>query len=232
MRSTIRHLVLSFVVGLFVMSPVASVTTNAAVADPFQLAIKIRRKLVMLLLMVALTIEAGIKILPEHSDLNGQTGGHTSPEQFTRKKEKTMKTNIRQWALSLVLSLVALSGVASAATNARVAAPSQLASKIQRKLVMLPYYSMFDNLGFRTDGPKVTLLGEVWWPNLKNSAERVVANVKGVTSVENQIEVLPTSFHDDQTKFSPQFGRLIRRRIRSHKRGSRGPVPTGGQSPP
>ena len=28
-----------------------------------------------------------------------------------------MKTNIRQWALSLVLSLVALSGVVSAATN-------------------------------------------------------------------------------------------------------------------
>ena len=43
-----------------------------------------------------------------------------------------MKTNIRQWALSLVLSLVALSGVASAATNAVVAAPSPLAGKIRR----------------------------------------------------------------------------------------------------
>ncbi len=113
-----------------------------------------------------------------------------------------MKTNIRQWALSLVLSLVALSGVASAATNAAVADPFQLAIKIRRKLVMLPYYSMFDNLGFRTDGPKVTLLGEVWWPNLKNSAERVVANVKGVTSVENQIEVLPTSSHDDRIRLA------------------------------
>ncbi len=111
-----------------------------------------------------------------------------------------MKTNIRQWALSLVLSLVALSGVASAATNAAVADPFQLAIKIRRKLVMLSYYSMFDNLGFRIDGPKVTLLGEVWWPNLKNSAERVVANVEGVTSVENQIEVLPTSSYDDRLR--------------------------------
>ncbi len=113
-----------------------------------------------------------------------------------------MKTNIRQWALSLVLSLVALSGVASAATNAAVADPFQLAIKIRRKLVMLSYYSMFDNLGFRIDGPKVTLLGEVWWPNLKNSAERVVANVEGVTSVENQIEVLPTSSYDDRLRLA------------------------------
>ena len=113
-----------------------------------------------------------------------------------------MKTNIRQWALSLVLSLVALSGVASAAANAMVVDPSQLARKIRSKLVTQPYYSMFDNLGFWIDGPKVTLSGEVWWPNLKNSAERVVANLEGITSVENQIEVLPTSFHDDHLRLA------------------------------
>ncbi len=114
-----------------------------------------------------------------------------------------MKTNIRQWALSLVLSLVALSCVASATTNAVIAAPSQLASKVSHELRMhLLYYSLFDKLSFHVDGSKVTLLGKVSWPSLKPTAERLVANVEGVTSVENQIEVLPTSFHDDRIRLA------------------------------
>ena len=114
-----------------------------------------------------------------------------------------MKTNIRQWALSLVLSFVALSGVASAATNAVVTAPSPLAGKVSRELrTHLLYYSLFDRLSFRVEGSKVTLLGQVSWPSLKPTAERLVANVEGVTSVENQIEVLPTSFHDDRIRLA------------------------------
>ncbi len=113
-----------------------------------------------------------------------------------------MTRYIRQFLLSFVLGLVALSTVASAATNTVVADPFQLANKIRRGLVTQPYYSIFDDLGFRIDGPKVTLLGEVWWPNLKNTAERVVANIEGVTSVENQIEVLPTSFRDDRLRLA------------------------------
>ncbi len=103
-----------------------------------------------------------------------------------------MTRYIRQFVLSFVVGLVTLSAAASAATNTVVVDPSQLAPKIRQELVTQPYYSIFDNLGFQIDGPKVTLLGEVWWPNLKNSAERVVANLEGVTSAENRIEVLPT----------------------------------------
>ena len=114
-----------------------------------------------------------------------------------------MKTNIRQWALSLVLSLVALSGVASAATHTVVTAPSPLAGKVSRELrTHLLYYSLFDRLSFRVDGSEVTLLGKVSWPSLKPTAERLVANIEGVTSVENQIEVLPTSFHDDRIRLA------------------------------
>ena len=111
-----------------------------------------------------------------------------------------MTRYIRQFVLSFVFGLVALSTVASTATNTVVVNPYQLAPQIRQELVAQPYYSIFDNLGFRIDGPKVTLFGEVWWPNLKNSAERVVANIEGVTSVENQIEVLPTSFYDDRLR--------------------------------
>ncbi len=113
-----------------------------------------------------------------------------------------MTRYIRQLVLSFVLGLVALSAVASAATNTVVVNPYQLAPKIRQELVTQPYYSIFDNLGFRIDGPKVTLFGDVWWPNLKNSAERVVADLEGVTSVENQIEVLPTSLYDDRLRLA------------------------------
>ena len=49
---------------------------------------------------------------------------------------------------------------------------------------------------------KVTLSGEVWWPALNKSAERAVGEIEGITSVENQIEVLPTSLHDDRIRLA------------------------------
>jgi hyperosmotically inducible protein len=60
---------------------------------------------------------------------------------------------------------------------------------------------VFDNLSYRVspDGT-VTLLGQVARPTLKSDAERAVKNVEGVERVDNQIEVLPTSPMDDQTR--------------------------------
>ncbi len=114
-----------------------------------------------------------------------------------------MRSNIRQFVLSFVVGVVALSGVASAARNAMVADPSQLARKVRHELRMhLFYYSLFDLLSFQVEGSKVTLSGQVSWPSLKPTAERLVANVKGVTSVENQIEVLPTSLYDDNLRLA------------------------------
>ena len=119
------------------------------------------------------------------------------------KEGETIKSNIRQFVLSIIVGVVALSGVASAARNAMVADPSQLARKVRRELRMhLFYYSLYDLLSFQVEGSKVTLSGQVSWPSLKPTAERLVANVKGVTSVENQIEVLPTSFYDDNLRLA------------------------------
>ena len=65
---------------------------------------------------------------------------------------------------------------------------------------MLPYYNVFDWLEYKVDGGKVTLMGEVSRPTLKSDAERVVKRVEGVESVENNIEVLPTSPNDDRIR--------------------------------
>jgi hyperosmotically inducible protein len=59
---------------------------------------------------------------------------------------------------------------------------------------------VFDNLAFQVRGSKVILMGQVVRPSLKSDAEAVVKNVEGVSSVENNIEVLPPSSMDDQLR--------------------------------
>jgi hyperosmotically inducible protein len=67
---------------------------------------------------------------------------------------------------------------------------------------MLPYYGVFDDLAFRVDGDKVTLLGAVTRPTLKSDAANVVKRVEGVTQVDNQVEMLPLSSMDDQIRIA------------------------------
>jgi osmotically-inducible protein OsmY len=96
--------------------------------------------------------------------------------------------------LSFVIGWFLFTTVASAAKN------TSTEQDIRRELVTLSYYSMFDNVSFELEASRVILSGEVWWPALKKSAERVVGKVEGITDVDNQITVLPTSFHDDHLR--------------------------------
>jgi hyperosmotically inducible protein len=75
-----------------------------------------------------------------------------------------------------------------------------LLKEVRHQLVMLPYYSVFDNLTFSVDGDKVTLSGQVVRPTLKSDAESAVKEIEGVASVVNNIEVLPVSPMDDQLR--------------------------------
>ena len=68
--------------------------------------------------------------------------------------------------------------------------------------VMLPYYSIFDNLSYRVDGNTVTLFGQVTRPTLKSDAENVVKRLEGVSRVINNIEVLPLSPMDNRIRIA------------------------------
>ena len=74
--------------------------------------------------------------------------------------------------------------------------------EIRHELVMLPYYGVFDNLAYKVDGYKVTLMGQVTRPTLKSDAERVVKDIEGVEQVTNNIEVLPLSPNDDRIRLA------------------------------
>ena len=75
-----------------------------------------------------------------------------------------------------------------------------LQKQVRHELLMLPYYSVFDNLEYRIDGDRVILSGQVMRPVLKSDAENAVKKIEGVSKVVNHIEVLPVSFHDDRLR--------------------------------
>ena len=77
-----------------------------------------------------------------------------------------------------------------------------LERKIRHELVMLPYFTVFDHLAFQLDGDEVRLMGQVTNPGLKNAAGRVVQGIEGVSSVVNDLEVLPNSPNDDQIRLA------------------------------
>lgn len=87
---------------------------------------------------------------------------------------------------------------ALAAAQAR----SPIERQIRHELVMLPYYSVFDNIVFRVEGGTVTLMGQTVRPTLKSDAGNVVKRLEGVEKVVNNIEVLPPSNNDDQIRLA------------------------------
>jgi hyperosmotically inducible periplasmic protein len=76
-------------------------------------------------------------------------------------------------------------------------------SDVQRELLMLPYYTVFDHLAFRVEpGGTVRLLGQVVRPTLKTDAERRLKGIEGIERVINDIEVLPVSPADDRIRLA------------------------------
>ena len=81
-------------------------------------------------------------------------------------------------------------------------AAERIQKEVRHELVMLPYVNVFDNLAFRVNGDKVTLLGQVVNPVNKIDAEKAVKGIEGVEQVDNQIEVLPVSPMDDRLRIA------------------------------
>ncbi len=75
-----------------------------------------------------------------------------------------------------------------------------LQKEVRHELLLLPYYTVFDNLAYQIDGDKVVLSGQVVNATLKSDAESVVRKIEGVSAVVNNIEVLPLSPNDDRLR--------------------------------
>ncbi len=77
---------------------------------------------------------------------------------------------------------------------------SYITGQVRHQLLMLPYYSVFDNLEYRVNGDWVELFGQVVNPVLKSDAGNVVKRIEGVQAVTNNIEVLPLSSFDNRIR--------------------------------
>lgn len=117
-----------------------------------------------------------------------------------------MQNSTRIWAVG---ALGVLSMLSTAGTQAQQPAPPARSSahsdevikrEVGHVLALLPWYSVFDNLSYSVSGFKVTLMGQVVRPSLKDDAEAAVKHIEGVESVDDQIEVLPLSSNDDQIR--------------------------------
>ncbi|HXM14987.1 MAG TPA: BON domain-containing protein [Candidatus Eremiobacteraceae bacterium] len=101
--------------------------------------------------------------------------------------------------LAMAVGLVSLPAETTA-QNQEPKAQQNMVKEIRHQLVLLPWYSVFDNLAFRIEGSKVILIGQVVRPTLKSDAEGAVKSIEGVSSVQNDIEVLPNSPMDNQIR--------------------------------
>jgi hyperosmotically inducible periplasmic protein len=81
-------------------------------------------------------------------------------------------------------------------------AVERLQKEVRHEILMLPYLTVFDNLGYKVDGYNVTLAGQVTKPSMKSDAESAVKRIEGVEKIDNQIEVLPVSPMDDRIRQS------------------------------
>lgn len=72
--------------------------------------------------------------------------------------------------------------------------------EVTHRILMLPYYGVFDAIGFKVDDYTVTLFGKVTRPSLRDDAEHAVKGIEGIERIDNRIEVLPASFFDDDIR--------------------------------
>jgi hyperosmotically inducible protein len=109
-----------------------------------------------------------------------------------------MKRTIQNVALAAALTMGALP-IFAGTGNPPV---QDLASQVRHELVMIPYYSVFDDLNYSVANGVVTLSGDVTRPVVKEDAERSVKHLPGVTQVINDIRVLPLSSMDSRIRMA------------------------------
>lgn len=118
-------------------------------------------------------------------------------------------SSLRDFSLLLLFGFLLVAfGTSGSSSMARAHASNQgrdmdqasITNEVRHQLVMLPFYTLFDNLEYKVQGSTVTLMGQVVRPDLKDDAASAVKRVKGVETVDNQIKVLPLSPMDNQIR--------------------------------
>jgi hyperosmotically inducible protein len=76
----------------------------------------------------------------------------------------------------------------------------QILKKARYDVLTYPFYTVFDHITLETQGHQLIVGGQVTQPFKKSDLGNIMANIKGVSHVQNNIQVLPTSFFDDNIR--------------------------------
>lgn len=97
-------------------------------------------------------------------------------------------------------------GVTSVVDNIQVStedvSSQQLIKSVRHEVLMYPYYTVFDNITFSVEGNRLTVAGQVTQPYKKSDLGNILASIRGVSFVKNNIQVLPLSSFDDQIRLA------------------------------
>lgn len=77
----------------------------------------------------------------------------------------------------------------------------QIFKDVAREIERYPRFSVFDNVEVGVNDGAVSLAGKVTMGFKAREIERIVSRVSGVTSVRNEIQVLPASIFDDNLRY-------------------------------
>lgn len=107
----------------------------------------------------------------------------------------------RRVFFAFLFAVIALSfSTASAQDFVNLSAAKSLEQDVQKRILRLPRYEVFDYISFKVEGSTVTLFGKVRNGINKSDAKNSVEDIPGVTKVVNNIEILPPGSFDDSIR--------------------------------
>jgi hyperosmotically inducible periplasmic protein len=116
-----------------------------------------------------------------------------------------MSRHAPRWVIAGISILVLFTPIVlpqeeAAAPDAKQQAMLKLAEQVRKQIVTQPQFGVFDFIHFAIQGNTVTLRGKASRPTLKSGIENSVKKIEGVSTVTNEIEVLPVSTNDDRLR--------------------------------
>jgi len=84
---------------------------------------------------------------------------------------------------------------------------AQMLEEARKEVVTYYAFGIFDNVELQAQGDKLIVSGQVTQPFKKSNLGNILQRVKGVAALENNLEVLPVSSHDDLLRL--QIARAI-----------------------
>jgi hypothetical protein len=108
--------------------------------------------------------------------------------------------SVRVWLAAVLIGTVTV--VSASTPRAQSATTKETTLMVQRALLRLPYYGVFDFLVFSVNRGVVSVGGFAYRASLTSDANAAIKRLAGVDEIANKIEVLPASQNDDRIRWA------------------------------